>query len=76
LSYVTVSAKVKREFYEKLKQYNVRISEVIRRALEEEVKRREEEEAREKLAAMQEILVKIPREEIVETIRKTREEKQ
>ncbi len=76
MSYVTVSAKVKREFYEKLKQYNVRISEVIRRALEEEVKRREEEEAREKLAAMQEILVKIPREEIVETIRKTREEKQ
>ncbi len=75
MSYVTVSAKVKREFYEKLKQYNVRISEVIRRALEEEVKRREEEEAREKLATMQEILVKIPREEIVETIRKTREEK-
>lgn len=75
MSYVTVSAKIRRELYVKLKKYGVPISRVIRRALEEEVRRREEEEVREALSRAQEILKKIPSKEIVEVIRASREER-
>lgn len=75
MSYVTVSAKIKRELYEKLKRYGVPVSDVIRRALEEEVRRREEEEIRRALKRAQEILRKIPPEEIVDVIRVSREER-
>jgi len=43
MSYVTVSVKVKRELWEKLKKYNINISEVIMEALEKKVR---EEEAK------------------------------
>ena len=38
MDYVTVSVKVKRELWEKLKKYNININEVIREALEKKVK--------------------------------------
>jgi post-segregation antitoxin (ccd killing protein) len=41
VGYVTVSTKVKRELLEKARRYNVNVSQVLRRALEEEVRRRE-----------------------------------
>ena len=72
-SYVTVSARIRRNLYEKLKRYNIVISDVIRRALEEVARR--EEEIREALRKAQEILIRIPSEEIVETIMKSREER-
>jgi len=75
LGYVTVSARIRRELYVKLKKYGVVVSDVIRRALEEEVRRREEEEACEVLKKAQEVLAKIPPEELVETIRSSREER-
>ena len=75
MSYVTVSARIKRELYEKLKKYGVSISDVIKRALEEEVRRREEEELREILRRAQGILSRIPPGELVEAIRGSREER-
>lgn len=75
VEYVTVSAKVRRELYEKLKMYSIPISSVIKKALEEEVRKREEEEIRRKLAEVQAILRKIPEEEIVEALRENREER-
>jgi post-segregation antitoxin (ccd killing protein) len=75
VEYVTVSAKVKRDIYEKLKKYKIPISSVIRKALEDEVRRREEEEIREKLAEAQIILKKIPPEELVEAVRASRGER-
>jgi antitoxin CcdA len=75
VEYVTVSAKVRRELYEKLKMYRIPIGSVIKRALEEEVRKREEKEVRRKLAEAQAILKKIPEEEIVEAVRASREEK-
>ena len=44
VGWVTVSTKVRREIVEKAKRYGINISEVLRRALEEEVRKREEEE--------------------------------
>jgi len=70
-----VSAKIRKELYEKLKRYGVPISEVIRKALEEEVRRREEKEVREALKRAQEILMKISPEEIVTAVRSSREER-
>ncbi len=75
MRYVTVSAKIRRELYVKLKRYGVPVSRVIHAALEEEVRRREEEEVREALSRAQEILSKIPSAEIVEAIRRSREER-
>jgi len=75
LGWVTVSAKIRRDLYEKLRRYGIPVSEVIRRALEEEVRRREEQEVREALKRMQEILMKIPPEEIVSAVRSSREER-
>ena len=74
MSYVTVSAKISKELYEKLKAYGIRVSSVIRRALEEEVRRVEEEEVRRALAKAQAVLRKIPPEEVVEAVRAGREE--
>ena len=75
MGYVTVSARIRRELYEKLKKYSVNVSDVIRRALEEEVRRREEEEVAKMLDKAQEILARIPSEELVEAIRAGREER-
>ena len=73
MGYVTVSAKVRRELYEKLKSYRIPISSVIKRALEEEVRRMEE--IRKMLEKVQAILKKIPLEEIVDAVRASREER-
>jgi antitoxin CcdA len=45
MSWATVSTKVKKEILEKARKYNINISEVLRQALEQEIARREEEEA-------------------------------
>lgn len=73
VGYAVVSARIRRELYEKLKRYGVPVSEVIRRALEEEVRRREEVEIRKALARAQAILRRIPLEELVEAVRAGRE---
>jgi len=75
VDYVTVSAKIRRELYNKLKKYNITISDVIRSALEEEVRKREEEEIKESLDEASKILRKIPAEEITSIIRLSREER-
>ncbi|WP_054857636.1 type II toxin-antitoxin system CcdA family antitoxin [Vulcanisaeta sp. JCM 16159] len=43
-NWVTVSTKVRREILEKARRYGINVSEVLRKALEEEVMRRENEE--------------------------------
>jgi post-segregation antitoxin (ccd killing protein) len=74
MKYITVSAKVKRKLYEKLRSYRIPISSIIRKALEEEVKRREEE-IKNALERAQAILKKIPLKEIVDAVRISREER-
>ncbi len=60
MEYVTVSARIRRDLYDKLKRYGIVISDVIRRALEDEVKKREEEEIMDALRKVQMTLAKIP----------------
>lgn len=72
---VTISAKIDRELREKLKKYGIPVNRVIRKALEEEVRRVEEAEVKKALEKMGRILEKIPPEEIVKLVRESREER-
>jgi len=73
MSYVTVSTKVKRSLLEKARKYGVNVSEVLRRALEEEVRRKEVEWA---LRVMDEISQKLELDvEAKDLIRKFRDER-
>ncbi len=71
--YVTVSAKVKRELLEEARRLNINVSELIRGALEKEVRRRKLVNLEEKLKKKHDILAKIEIDEIVRLIREDRE---
>lgn len=73
MGYVTVSAKIPRALKELLDRYNVRPGPVIRRALEEEVRRRVLEELEGLSKELSKELSAIPDEEVVELIRRDRE---
>ena len=72
-SYVTVSTKVRRELVERAMELGVNVSEVLRRALEEEVRRRELELLERRLEEVSAALDRIDIEETVGIIRRYRE---
>ncbi|BES82408.1 hypothetical protein [Pyrodictium abyssi] len=69
--YVTVSARVRRELYEELKRYNIDVGEVLRRALEEELEKREEE-LRAAARELQEFFSRLPEDEIARLVKEQR----
>ncbi len=72
VGYVTVSAKIPRELKELLDKYGIKPSPIIRRALEEEVKKRVLSEIEEKARRLSEMVSHIPDEEIARIIREDR----
>jgi post-segregation antitoxin (ccd killing protein) len=72
MSWVTVSTKVKKEILEKARKCNINISEVLRKALEQEIARREEEEARKSAEKISKEL-RLPDEEEAKLIKEDRE---
>lgn len=72
--YVTVSAKVPEELKKKLHELNVNTSQLVRSALEEEIKRREEEKLKVQAVKASRLLKKIPSAEITRVIREARDE--
>ena len=70
---MTVSAKIDRELREKLRKYRIPVSEVIRRALEEEVEKAERGELERGLEKLKATLEKIPPEELARLLREDRE---
>ncbi|MEM2176969.1 MAG: hypothetical protein QXN34_06555 [Archaeoglobaceae archaeon] len=73
MEYVTVSAKIPKSLKEKLTKYNIKPGPVIRKALEEEVKKRILEEIEEKAKKLSSALKEIEDEEIARLIREERE---
>lgn len=73
--YVTVSTKVRREIVERARELGINISELLRRALEEEVKKRELEELEKKLNELRSFIDEIDIERVVRIIREMREER-
>jgi antitoxin CcdA len=71
--YVTVSAKVRREIVEEARRLGINVSELIRKALEDEVQRRKLELLEEKLRKHKHVLEKLDIDKIVELIREDRE---
>lgn len=71
--YVTISAKVKRELLEEARQLNINIPELMRRALEDEVRRRKLAILEERLKGKRDLLAKIDVDEMVRLIREDRE---
>lgn len=72
MDYVTVSAKIPRRLKELMDRYGVKPGPVIRRALEEEVKRRIAAEVEEKARELSERLAHITDEEVAAIIREDR----
>ncbi|MDH5816704.1 MAG: ribbon-helix-helix protein, CopG family [Candidatus Nezhaarchaeota archaeon] len=70
--YVTVSAKVPRELREKAAKFGINVNQLIRRALEEEVRRREREHLKGMAQEVSLILSKVPAEDIVRIVREDR----
>ncbi|MEM2962557.1 MAG: hypothetical protein QW569_00690 [Candidatus Bathyarchaeia archaeon] len=73
MGYVTVSAKLPRRLKELLDRYGVKPGPIIRKALEDEVKRRLLSEVEEKAKKLSPRLSHISDEEIVKIIREDRE---
>lgn len=71
--YITVSTKVRKELKEEAERLGVKISEFLRRALEEEVQKRKLEELEKKLNEMGDVLDRIHVGRIVRSIREDRE---
>jgi len=71
--YVTVSVKVPSELRERMRELDIKASDVLRRALEEEVRRREVERAREAIEELKPALDRVSVEEAVRSIRQDRE---
>jgi antitoxin CcdA len=72
-SYMTVSTKVRKELVEKARELGVSISEVLRKAVEEEVRRRELERLERSLDELGGVLEKIDVKEVTRLIREDRE---
>ncbi|RLE50106.1 MAG: hypothetical protein DRJ31_02570 [Candidatus Methanomethylicota archaeon] len=73
MSYVTVSAKIPRKLKELLDKYGIKPGPVIKRSLEEEVKKCMLIEAKKKAAKLHKELAHISDEEIAKIIREDRE---
>jgi len=71
--YTTVSAKIPKKLKELIEKYNIKPSQVIRRALEEEVRKRALEELEGRAKKLSKRLGRISEEEIVRLIREDRE---
>ncbi len=70
---VTITVRIPRKLKQELSKYGIKVSSVVRRALEEEVRRRKIIELRRAARELGELFSKIPEEEIVRSIRKMRE---
>ncbi|GBC68346.1 hypothetical protein HRbin01_00025 [archaeon HR01] len=72
VEYVTISTKVRKKLKEEAERLGVKVSEVLRRALEEEVRRRKLEELEKKLENLDTALDKLDISRIARLIREDR----
>jgi antitoxin CcdA len=69
---VTVSTKIPQELKEKIKQLKIKPSRLLRKAIEDEIRRREAEKLTEEIDKLKPTLDKVSVEEIVKSIREDR----
>ena len=71
--YVTISARILEEKKKEMKKYNLQPTEIIREAIDTEIKRRKAEEIKQKLETVSKELTKINLEKTAELIREERD---
>jgi len=69
---VNITVRIPRKLKEELRKYGIKISEVVRRALEKEVERRKMEELRRIAGELGDFLSRMSEEEIVKSIKEFR----
>lgn len=73
--YVTVSTKVRKDLKEEAKRLGINVSMVLRRALEEEVRRRRRLELLDSLEGFRDVLEKVDVEEFTRLVREDRDKR-
>ena len=73
--YETVSVKVPAEIKQKLKKYGIKPSKLLRKTLEQEIRKREIEEIRTEIQNLGDALDRIDTADVVATIREDREKR-
>lgn len=71
--YETVSVKVPTEIKEKMKQLGIKPSKLLRKAIEEEIRRKQVKKIKEEIQDLKATFDKIPIETVVRSIREDRE---
>jgi antitoxin CcdA len=70
---VTVSTKIPKQLKEKIQKFKIKPSKILRKALEDEVKKREMEELKAEIDRLKPILEKISVGDVVKSIREDRD---
>ena len=70
---VTVSTKIPKQLKEKIQRLKIKPSKILRKALEDEVKKREMEELKEEINKLKPVLEKVSMDDIVKSIKEDRE---
>jgi len=73
--YETVSVKVPAEMKQKLKKYGIKPSKLLRKTLEQEIRKREIEEIKTKIQNLGDALTRIDMADVVSTIRTDRDKR-
>ena len=71
--WVTVSTKIPKQLKEKMRNLKIKPARILRKAIEDEIKRKEAEQLREEIDKLKPILEKVSIEDIVKSIREDRE---
>lgn len=70
---VTVSTKIPKQLKEKIRRLKIKSSKILRKALEDEVKKREVEELKEELSKLNPALERVSMDNIVKSVREDRD---
>jgi len=70
--YTTVSTKIPQELREKMRQLEIKPSRLLRKAIEDEVRRREAEKLKQDVEKLKPVLSRVSVEEIVKSVREDR----
>jgi antitoxin CcdA len=70
---VTVSTKIPKQLKEKMQRFKIKPSKIIRKALEDEVKKREMEALKEEINRLKPVLEKVSMDDVVKGIREDRD---
>jgi antitoxin CcdA len=73
--YETISVKIPSELKELMKQLGIKPSEVLRKAIEDEIRKRQVQKIKEEICEIKEALDKIPAGAVVGSIREDREQR-